>query len=101
MHGRIAGLCWTRSDVRLKQLLPVTGRLLSAGPPGAWFVRGNALANKSRFAEAIDAYDRVIAVRPDSAQTWFARGNTLGDLERHAEAIDSYDKAVTLRLGLC
>ena len=46
-----------------------------------------------RFAEAIDNYDRALAIAPD-ADTWNNRGKTLQILTRTAEALDSYERAL-------
>ena len=34
-----------------------------------------------RFPEAVASFDKVLALRPDSAQTWSSRGNALLEAE--------------------
>ena len=56
---------------------------------------GNVLNLLSRHDEALAAYDRALAIRPD-ADTVSNRGNVLQILARHAEALASYDRALAL-----
>ncbi|MDR3509254.1 MAG: tetratricopeptide repeat protein [Caulobacteraceae bacterium] len=65
--------------------------------PPTWSNLGAALSRLGRFAEALDACDRSIALQ----QTWCDghrnRGLALMGLGRHAEAADSFDIAISLQ----
>ncbi|MEI9890289.1 MAG: tetratricopeptide repeat protein [Caulobacteraceae bacterium] len=51
----------------------------------------------SRNAEALEALDRAIELRPDYADAWTNRGTGLQALGRLEEALESFDKALSLR----
>ncbi|MBW8709067.1 MAG: tetratricopeptide repeat protein [Alphaproteobacteria bacterium] len=59
---------------------------------GALVNYGNILSLAGRFAEALQSYDRALAIAPD-ADTLTNRGNTLQSLSRPAEALASYGQA--------
>ena len=50
-----------------------------------------------RSEEAIESYDKAVAINPDHADAWYFRGNTLAHMGRSDEAIESYDKATRAR----
>lgn len=50
---------------------------------------GNRLYEAGKRQEAIDSYDKAIAIDPKLAQAWYNRGNALSALGKHQEAIDS------------
>ncbi len=60
---------------------------------GALVNYGNVLNLMRRFAEALDSYDRALAIAPD-ADTWTNRGNVLQTLARMPEALASYEQAL-------
>jgi protein O-GlcNAc transferase len=81
---------------------------------GIWFARtfkiapnepsvlnnlGNTLRGAKRFEDALAAYDKAIALRPDYADALYNRGITLMDLRRFEEALASYDKVIALEPG--
>ena len=41
---------------------------------GLWELLGEAYANQSRYAEAIQAYDKSIALAPQDETTWWMKG---------------------------
>ena len=49
-----------------------------------------------RHAEAVDSYDKGLAINPDDASAWFIRGAELGILGLHTEALASFDKAIAI-----
>ena len=53
-----------------------------------------------RYDEAIVAYDKALALKPDLAGAWLGRGNVFYDLKRHDEAFAAYDKALALKPDL-
>jgi protein O-GlcNAc transferase len=78
---------------------------------GTWFARtckigpnepsvlnslGNAMRGARRFEDALAAYDKAIALKPDYADALYNRGITLMDLKRFEEALASYDKVIAL-----
>ena len=62
----------------------------------AWNHRGNALLERGRNVEALQSYDRSIAIRPDIAEVWRHRAVALMQLEHHADALESLNKAIAL-----
>ncbi len=63
-------------------------------------IEGLALnANGNRFIEAIESYDRALAIDPDFAIAWQAKGVALHNLGRYDEAIACYDRALSLEPG--
>lgn len=70
-----------------------------AASPQALFQEAVALHQKGRLAEALEAYDRVIALAPRFANAFANRGVALRRLGRLDEALDSYDRALALDPG--
>ncbi len=60
----------------------------------------NALLRLTRSAEALAAYDRVLAATPDRAAALDQRAIALLDLDRFQEALDSVDRALAIQPGL-
>jgi tetratricopeptide (TPR) repeat protein len=58
---------------------------------------GLSLAALNRFEQALENYDRALAIHPDYAEALFNRGVTLQKLRRPHEALNSYDRAVAMR----
>jgi predicted O-linked N-acetylglucosamine transferase (SPINDLY family) len=56
---------------------------------------GNVLNLLGRFKQAIESYDRALAIAPD-AETLNNRGNALQSLGRPIEALASHDRALAL-----
>jgi tetratricopeptide (TPR) repeat protein len=61
------------------------------------FNRGNNLLDGQRYQDAIAAYDKAIAFKPESADAWINRGIALTKLQKHTEALVSYDKAIAIK----
>ncbi|NJK66188.1 MAG: tetratricopeptide repeat protein [Microcoleus sp. SU_5_3] len=59
--------------------------------------RGNTLYNLNRFKEALETYDRAIAIRPDYAEVWQEKAKTLYELKKYRESQSAYDKAIELK----
>lgn len=55
------------------------------------------LDDLKRFEEAVDFYDKGLALKPDYAFGWYNKGNSLYDLKRYYEAITHFDKAINLK----
>ena len=64
---------------------------------GRTFSSRQGVAEFKRLEEAVESYNRAIALNPDFAEAFNNRGNTLQSLRRFAEAVASYDKAIALK----
>ena len=62
----------------------------------AYCNRGVACAGIGRLAEAVQDYDKAIALNPDYALAYYNRGLACAAMGRLAEAIGDYDKAIAL-----
>ena len=60
-------------------------------------VLGAALQGQGKLEDAVQAYSRVIELKPDYAEAYYNRGNALEELGRLAEALENYDKAIELK----
>ncbi len=63
----------------------------------AHYNRAGVLKKLERPQDALTAYDRAIAAKPDYADAYANRGVLLEELERFAEALASLDRAIELR----
>jgi tetratricopeptide (TPR) repeat protein len=50
-------------------------------------------------AEAIQDFDRAIALNPTYSEAYYNRGNARADANRRPEAIRDYDEAIALKPG--
>jgi Flp pilus assembly protein TadD len=50
----------------------------------------------AKYQEAIAAYERAIALKPDYYRAWNNRGAALEELERTKEALNSYNQALQI-----
>ncbi len=55
-----------------------------------------ALAESGRHSEALESYNKALALAPNDAALWTAQGRILGQLGRYREAVASHRWAVTL-----
>ena len=65
-----------------------------------WFLRGSAAYEAGQYTEALAAYDRALALRPDDPNIpniLNNRGNALNYLKRHDEALADLNRALALR----
>lgn len=72
---------------------------LDLEPPSdssAWNLRGVALYNQGKYAEAIQAFEKAIALNPNNAAAWNNKGNVLINLGKYDEGIQALDKAKSL-----
>jgi len=61
-----------------------------------WCDRGGALAKSGRDQEALQCFDKALAIDPKDAMVWALKGATLGTLDRHEEALQCFDKALAI-----
>src|SRR5262249_31465279 len=59
--------------------------------------QGKAFYHLGRLQDSLAAFDRAIAIAPDSFEAFHNRGRTLHALRRHDEAVASYDRALAIR----
>jgi tetratricopeptide (TPR) repeat protein len=57
---------------------------------------GNIFAGLDQCTEAVDSYDKAIALNPVNVVAWNNRGVVLDNLDRSSDAVASYDKAVLI-----
>jgi len=58
--------------------------------------KGNSCFNSKKFEEAIENYNKTIALNPNVSTVYVLRGNAYASLKKHEEAIEDYDKAADL-----
>jgi tetratricopeptide (TPR) repeat protein len=66
----------------------------------AYVNRADLLMALNRWAEAVETYDRALAVRPNFFQGWCNRGVALERMGRLEEARASYDRALAVGPGV-
>jgi tetratricopeptide (TPR) repeat protein len=95
-------------DVSLEQLATISadanGRTAIPSAEAAGVIspedycrRGNALFLSGDYADAVDAYDRALALKPDYYQAWSNRGSALFNLDQYEASIASCDRALDLK----
>ncbi len=62
-----------------------------------WLRKGYSFEGKRRYEEAIECYDKALAIIPDSADALGAKGWALVELERYEEAISYFEKALEIK----
>lgn len=68
----------------------------NAPDPEAWFNRGVQCYEQEAYQQAIQYWDRAIAIEPNYYQAWSNRGLALKNLGAWAEALESYEKALEI-----
>ncbi|MCK9267865.1 MAG: tetratricopeptide repeat protein, partial [Alkaliphilus sp.] len=80
--------------------LILIGALLLAGCSSetaeSWHYKGMALFQEGKYTEAIECFDKAIAIDPNYTSVWNTKGWALKELERYSEAIECFDKAISL-----
>ncbi len=70
---------------------------LIAGDAVGWNNRGVQRAGLGQPQEALDCYDRALAIAPEFAEAWLNRGLALATMSRHELAVASLDRVIALR----
>ena len=58
---------------------------------------GNALKEQGKLEEAIEAYNKALAIKPDYAEAYNNMGNALQEQGKLEEAIEAYNKALAIK----
>jgi len=58
---------------------------------------GNTLNSLGRYDEVIAAFDRALAMAPDTYWNWYRRGLAKEKLGRYGEAMSDYQRALQLK----
>jgi tetratricopeptide (TPR) repeat protein len=61
-----------------------------------WFNEGMALYQADNFSASMQAYQKVLDIRPQDAEAWNNMGIDLGMLGRYDDALAAFDKATTI-----
>ena len=88
------------TQIRLNRPQQALETLDAIGDPGTnadpWRHRGVALHELGRYDEALECYDRVIALEPSNARAWYHRAGALDALERWDDALPAIDRVIAL-----
>ncbi|MFP4298101.1 MAG: CHAT domain-containing protein [Spirulinaceae cyanobacterium] len=68
----------------------------NAPDPEAWFNRGVQFYEQEAYQQAIQYWEKAIAIEPNYYQAWSNRGLALKNLGAWAEALESYDQALEI-----
>lgn len=71
--------------------------IISSSNATALYNRGNTLYDLNRYKEALNAYEKAIAIKPEYSEAWNGQANTLSDLKRYKEALNAYEKAIQIQ----
>jgi tetratricopeptide (TPR) repeat protein len=58
---------------------------------------GHALQKQGKLEEAIEAYNKALAIKPDFAEAYNNMGNALQDQDNLDDAIEAYNKALAIK----
>ncbi len=68
----------------------------SSQTAGEWVEKGIAYGKQGEYNKAIEAFDKAIAINPNSKETWYNKGNALTKLGEYDKAIEAYDRAIAI-----
>ncbi|MFI5297667.1 MAG: tetratricopeptide repeat protein [Polyangiales bacterium] len=72
---------------------------LQPDDPYAWALRGNVILDSEDYVRALDAFDRVLVLRPDDWIASFNRGIAFRHLGRVKEALAAFEASSTTNPG--
>jgi tetratricopeptide (TPR) repeat protein len=75
---------------------PVTGNMTAL----SWANRGNELYRAEQFDEALEAFDRAIALQGNFYQAWYGRAQVLYVLGKYRDALAAYDRVLQFQPSL-
>jgi tetratricopeptide (TPR) repeat protein len=61
-----------------------------------WFTKAVSLYNQDKFAESLEAYNKVLEINPNNAEAWNNKGIDLGFMGKNEEALDAFYKATSI-----
>lgn len=61
-----------------------------------WLTKGLDLGIKGSHVDALQCFDKALAIDPESEWAWIYRGMALDALGKYEEAIKAYDRAIDL-----
>ncbi|MDA0746579.1 MAG: tetratricopeptide repeat protein, partial [bacterium] len=86
-----------RNHNKLEHALEAYQQAIKASPnPRHWFSTGTLQSTLGRKQEAIESYQKAIALKSDFAEAYSNLGNTYQDLKQYENAIASFQKSVDL-----
>ena len=62
----------------------------------SWIKKGRILVGSGRYEEAVQAYDKALALNPGDSDALNRKGLALHYLNRYKEALQAYDKSLEL-----
>ncbi len=62
-----------------------------------WYKKGEQLANRGNYAQALACLDQAVAIQPQDNAAWVLRGVVLIHLELYKEALASCNQALTIQ----
>jgi tetratricopeptide (TPR) repeat protein len=63
---------------------------------GTWKAAGDDAVTQGRYADALNAYDKALEIRPDTADLWVTEGDLYDRIGSFDRAAESYDRALAL-----
>jgi len=61
-----------------------------------WCDKGKTFYEQGKYSEAIECYDKALALDPNLASAWSYKGVALANQGKYSEAIECYDKAIAI-----
>lgn len=83
-----------KSQEEIRQLEQIANQ--APKNPEGWIMLGNALMDSNRFAEAVDAYAKALALDPKNTNVMVDMGTCLKNSGRPQQAIEEYKKALKI-----
>ena len=58
--------------------------------------KGMSFLENGKYEEALDCFEKILAVNPDNPDLWNKKGVALRSLGRYDEAIESFNKSLEI-----